>query len=265
MTGPAYPLVNGSGCSRGSPVWTTPATGTPVARALAWPSCASCYVARTGRSPCRTALPGPASPPWCASPPDRPRDRLLGELVGEQLADLGRVECRALAQVVTTDEQVDGVGEVQGLADTSDEGRVGPHDIGWGRPFAFGRVVQDHHGRGLDQCLTRGIGSQRSLEDSVNRKRVGRDDRYPHAGRRDLELRDAQDLAGLVADLELLRAPAALLEGSCPRDDIHRQRCGEGRVLTELVAHCSAHVAGVLTQLAIAGEHFHLVIQTVNA
>src|SRR5450631_2018646 len=74
MTDPAYPLTNGSGCSRGSPVSTTPGTGTPEAPALACPSSVSCCVAHTGQSPSRTTLPAQVSPPWSTSPPDKPRD-----------------------------------------------------------------------------------------------------------------------------------------------------------------------------------------------
>ena len=41
-------------------------------------------------------------------------------------------------------------------------------------------------------------------ERRVHGQRVRGDHRHPHAGRRDLQVRDAEDLAGLVADLELL-------------------------------------------------------------
>src|SRR5450759_929025 len=75
MTDPAYRRMNEIGCSRGSPAWTTPGIGTPEAPVLGWPSCASCCVARTGQSRCRTTLPGPVSPQWFGSPPDKPRDR----------------------------------------------------------------------------------------------------------------------------------------------------------------------------------------------
>src|SRR5664280_2150135 len=267
MTDPAYPLMNGNGCSRGSPALTTPGIGMREAPVLGYPSCASCFVARMGRSRCKTTLPGRVSPLRCACPPNPPKTRfvqlwsapsLVRQLLSQQLGDLGRVEGSPLTQVVTTDEQIDGVGQVQRLTDAPDEGRVRPYDVGRGRPLARSGVVQDHDARRLDQCLASSIGGQRSLEDGVHGERVGRDDRDPHTGRGDLEIGDAQDLTRLVADLELLRAPSAILEGTCPRHNIHGQRRGERRVLAELVADCRAHIAGVLTQLAVAGEYFDL-------
>src|SRR5450759_2001895 len=70
MTDPAYRLTNGSGCSRGSPDWMTPGTGTREAQALDWPSCVSSSAARVGRSRCRTTQPGPESSRWSSSPAD---------------------------------------------------------------------------------------------------------------------------------------------------------------------------------------------------
>ena len=54
-------------------------------------------------------------------------------------------------------------------------------------------------------------------------------DRDPHAGRRDRQVGDAEDLAGLVADLQLLRRPAVVAHRARPRHDVERQRRGERR------------------------------------
>ena len=77
----------------------------------------------------------------------------------------------------------------------SDEGQVGAPGVGGGRALAGGGVVQDEDGRLLDQCLTSVTCSQRLLENRMHRERMGRDDRDAYAGRRDLEVRDPQDLA----------------------------------------------------------------------
>src|SRR4051812_19136781 len=86
---------------------------------------------RYGHGPSRRsrAIPGPPhdapyesrgiEPGWgCGS------SRESGELGGHQRGDLGRVEGRALAQVVPAHEQVQRVREVERLADPADVGRV---------------------------------------------------------------------------------------------------------------------------------------------
>src|SRR5699024_10982440 len=69
----------------------------------------------------------------------------LGELLGDHLGDLSRVQGRALAQVVPTQEQIQRVRVVDGLTDTADPGRVGTHHVRRGRELGLGRVVQDLH------------------------------------------------------------------------------------------------------------------------
>ncbi len=54
------------------------------------------------------------------------------------------------------------------------------------------------------------------LEAGVHGQRVGGDDGHPYAGRGHPQLRQAEDLAGLVADLQLLRGPAVVRRRTRP-------------------------------------------------
>ena len=63
---------------------------------------------------------------------------------------------------------------------------------------------------------------------------------HPHAGRRDLQVGDAEDLAGLVADLELLGRPAVVLERARPRHHVERERRRERRLRRQPVGSACA-------------------------
>src|SRR5487761_1054531 len=60
----------------------------------------------------------------------------LGVLGRDKLRDLRGVERRALAQVVTADEELEAVRVIERLADPAHPGRVGAHDVGRGRVHA---------------------------------------------------------------------------------------------------------------------------------
>ncbi|GAA1854123.1 hypothetical protein GCM10009772_33660 [Pseudonocardia alni subsp. carboxydivorans] len=101
----------------------------------------------------------------------------------------------------------------------------------------------------------------------MDRQRVRGDDRDAHAGRGDLELRDPEDLAGLVADLQLLRRPAVVLEGAGPRHDVEHQRSRERRVAADRDAGLGQDgrdVAGGLPEV-LAGDRGQLGLQLVDA
>ena len=109
-------------------------------------------------------------------------------------------------------------------------GSVPTTSAGVGNSLAApGRRRATHAGR-LDQDLrARRRRLDRALEDRVHGERVRGDDRHAHAGGRDLQVGQAEDLARLVADLQLLAGPAVVLERARPRHDVEGQRRREGR------------------------------------
>jgi len=95
----------------------------------------------------------------------------------------------------------------------------------------------------------------------VHRHRVSGDDGHPDAGRGDLQRRQAEDLARLVADLQLLRRPAVRLQRTRPRHHVHRQR----RRKRPEVAHRRTHVTCPLAQRPGPGHLVELCVERVDA
>src|SRR5580692_10493088 len=185
----------------------------------------------------------------------------LGVLGRDKLRDLRGVERRALAQVVAADEELDAVRVVERLADPADPGRVGAHHVGRRRVLApLGLVVQHDAGSEAER-LPGGLPADRAREPGVHRDRVRGDHGHPDAGRVHPQRGQAEDLARLVADLELLRRPARVLERARPRDDVQRQR---GRERPEVADH-AAHVARSLAEGASAADLLHLLVERVDA
>src|SRR4029079_12793641 len=112
------------------------------------------------------------------------------------------------------------------------------------------------------QYLPGAVGIHLLHEPRVHRQGVGGDDRDADTGRGDLQIRQPEDLAGLVADLQLLRRPAVVLQRAGPRYDVQRQR---GRERAEIVADHPADVARRGPQIAIAGDLRQLVVERVDA
>ena len=136
----------------------------------------------------------------------------------DELGDLGRVQRGALAQVVAADEQVERVREVErpGAAARRRSGRCRRRRPASGTRLAVG-VVESTTPRAPRPAPARASSTlDRVCEDRVHGERVRRDDRHPHAGRRHLQVGDAEDLARLVADLQLLAGPAVVLAASRP-------------------------------------------------
>src|SRR4051794_28143668 len=104
------------------------------------------------------------------------------QLCCNQFGDLGGVEGRALAEVVAADEQLERVGEVERLPQPSDERGVGADDVGGRRELTALGVVDDDDARRLDESDPRVVDGDLALEHGVDRERVRRDDRNPHAG-----------------------------------------------------------------------------------
>src|ERR1700722_10549318 len=128
----------------------------------------------------------------------------LGVLGRDKLRDLRGVERRALAQVVTADEELDAVRVIERLADPAHPGRVGTHDVGRGRVLAALRVVVEHHARRGAQRLPRTLPAHRLGEPGVHGDRVRGDHGYADAGGVDAQRRQAEDLPRFVANLKFL-------------------------------------------------------------
>src|SRR5690606_23447408 len=130
-----------------------------------------------------------------------------GELRRKQFGDLRGVQRRTLTQVVPAQEQVQRPRVVDRTTDAPHPGRVGADHVGRGRELPLGRIVlHDHPGRGGQQP-TGLVGVHLGGEGRVDRERVSGDHRHAHTGRRHPKIRKTEDLAGLVADLQLLRRP----------------------------------------------------------
>ena len=87
------------------------------------------------------------------------------------------------------------------------------------------------------------------------------DHRHPHAGGRDPQVGHAEDLARLVADLELLGGPAVRLDRAGPGHHVERERRRERAE----VADRGAHVTGQLPEHPGRGDLVELVVQRVDA
>jgi hypothetical protein len=94
----------------------------------------------------------------------------------------------------------------------------------------------------------------------VHRHRVSGDDGHPDAGRGDPERGQAEDLARLVADLQLLGRPAVRLQRARPRHHVHGQRRGEGPEVTDR----RTHVAGPLPERPGPGHLVELRVERVD-
>ena len=106
--------------------------------------------------------------------------------------------------------------------------QAGPHDD---------MVVDEHHAPRRPQDLPRALHIDLGPEDRVHRQGVARHHRDAHAGGRDLQIGQSQDLAGLVAYLEFLAGPAGVAQRPGPRHDVERQRRGErAEVVTDHLA-----------------------------
>ena len=132
--------------------------------------------------------------------------------------------------------------EVERLPHPADEGRVGADDVGRasGTRRCSGSSMTHDAGASTSTCARLGDVT-RAGEGRVHGERVRGDHRHPHAGRRDLEVGHAEDLARLVADLELLatssRRPCTR---AGPRHDVEGQRRRERRVVASLSTSAGA-------------------------
>jgi CubicO group peptidase (beta-lactamase class C family) len=134
------------------------------------------------------------------------------------LGDLDRVERGALAQVVADHEQREAVRDRAVLAHAADE-----HRVGAGGVERIGNGGHDHAGR-VCQQRQRLRGLERALELEVERQRVAGEHRHAHAGPRHRQPGQAEDLAALVAQLELFLGVVVLAEHVVERDDVEADR-----------------------------------------
>ena len=72
------------------------------------------------------------------------------------------------------------------------------------------------------------------LEGRVDRQRMVRHDGHLHERRHDGEVRQVEDLSQLVGELPLERRPPVLARRADHRDDVERERGGEGRVVGQV-------------------------------
>jgi CubicO group peptidase (beta-lactamase class C family) len=153
----------------------------------------------------------------------REEDRSLGRrpcpnALEQHLGDLDRVERGALAQVVADHEQREAVRDRAVLAHAADE-----HRVGAGRVERVGDLGHDH-ARRVRQQRERLRGLERALELEVERERVAGEDGHAHARARDRELGQVEDLAALVAQLELFLGVVVLAEHVVERDHVEADR-----------------------------------------
>ena len=163
-------------------------------------------------------------------------------------------------QVVAGEEEVERLRQVRHLPDAPGKAGIGADDIVRGRELGMLGVVEDDHGRALDERLTRLADVDPVGEAGMDVDRVTRDHGHPHAGRRHAKPRQTEDAAGLLAHLDLLAGPPVVGQMPDHRQDIHGQRPGED-ALTEFVLDESADVAGPLPQRAVPGHDLDLVIE----
>jgi hypothetical protein len=140
------------------------------------------------------------------------------------------LSARALEQVVADDEQVEAVRVAEVLADPADEhlvaaGRRERRRVG--ELLAVGRAVLDHQpGRALAARRARvagdGLGEGQPRGDGV-----ADDDRDAHAGRRDPQRREPEDLARLVDELPLLVGVALVGEAAAVGEHVEGDRLAE--------------------------------------
>ena len=195
-----------------------------------------------------------------AIPADSADSHELGELFGYQLGYLGGVERGTFAEVVAADEELQAARFVQRAPQPPDPGRVGPDDVGRGGEFARGRVIAHDDAWRVAQDLACCIDVDVSLEHRVDSDRVRRHDGNAYAGGIHAQRRQAEDLARLVPDLELLGAPAIFLERPGPGHDVEREWC---RKRTE-VADRAAQVARPRTEGPVGGDLGELISQRVD-
>ena len=183
---------------------------------------------------------------------------------GDELGGLDHVERRALAQVVPADEQVQRGRRLRSLPDAAREARVGADDVvGRGELGLVGVVEHDDGGR-LDQGLA-GLGDAHPAgERRVHRDRVRRHDGHPDARGRDGQVRDVEDLAGLLAHLDLLGGPAVAHVVADEGNDVEHERRREDR-LPQLVFDEPPHVTGPHAQLTVAVHDVELVVEAPDA
>src|SRR5207248_1416187 len=118
-----------------------------------------------------------------------------------------------------------------------------------------------HAGR-VPQHLTGTLGVDLGAEHRVDRDRVAGHDRYPHTGRGHLQVGQAENLAGLVAHLQLFARPARVAERAGPGHDIQREW---SRERAEVVADRLAHVARPGAEGTVAADLVDLPEQGIDA
>ena len=116
----------------------------------------------------------------------------------DELGDLDRVERRALAQVVAGEEEHEAVLRRLIGADATDVHLVRPDGV----PVCRNRL-DPKAGRPAQEPLGIG-GRERRLRLDPHRLRVTHDDGHPHARRAHREIGELEDLARLLAELDLL-------------------------------------------------------------
>src|SRR5690606_34868220 len=158
---------------------------------------------------------------------DRDRDRHghgagrrsgTDEFGREQLGDLGGVERGALPQVVAGHEELQRPRIVQRAAHPPHPHRIGTHRVDRHRELPGARVVDHEHAGRLLQQVPGRLYLYLTVEDRVYRDRVAGDHGHAYAGGGDLEIRPAEDLARLVAQLHLLRGPTVVAQRPGPGD-----------------------------------------------
>src|SRR3954447_23383529 len=144
--------------------------------------------------------------------------RTSHELGRHELRDLRGVERGTLAQIVSAHEELERGGVVERPPDPPHPGGIGADDIGGRGELPGRRIVEEDDPGGGREDLARLADGDLALEAGVDGEGVHGDHRDPHTGHGDRQRGQAQDLAGLVPDLHLLRGPAVLAQRTGPRD-----------------------------------------------
>ena len=160
------------------------------------PACGAAWPARPGRP--ASCSPSPSRSSTCASAGGATR-----------LGHLHHVERGPLAQVVAADEEVERVREVRapGAAGRRSAGRSRRRRDGVGNSRLSGSSSTTTAGASTRACRASATSIRRANVACTATECVVHDG-HPHAGRRDAQVGQAEHLAGLVADLELLGRPA---------------------------------------------------------
>src|SRR5690606_2478115 len=175
--------------------------------------------------------------------------------------DLGGVERGALPQVVAGHEELQRPRIVQRAAHPPHPHRIGTHRVDRHRELPGARVVDHEHAGRLLQQVPGRLYLYLTVEDRVYRDRVAGDHGHAYAGGGDLEIRQAEDLARLVAQLHLLRGPTVVAQRPGPGDHIQHDR---RRERAGVLAQRLPHVTGALPDRPVTRHLGELVVQHVH-